>query len=785
MNPKRADGFAAFFFVLLVGVFFWQTVFQGKLPVPSDTLVGLYHPWRDLYRDTNPRGVPFKNFLITDPVRQQIPWRKIVIDQWKEGIIPTWNPFNFLGNPLLANIQSAVLYPLNILFFVFPFINAWTILIVLQPLLAGLFMYWYLRGRGLLPVAGLLGAIAWSFSGFNIAWLTWGTIGHVALWLPLTLLAVDKLLVWVSFPRRRESIFKPSKTGSPIRSGMTNINQFRALFLWSIVFIVSLVFQFFAGHVQISLYFILIVIAYSTIRIFQTKDRKHIFLLFILLVSLVACITALQWMPLLDWIRQSSRVLESAVWNKEGWFIPWAHVVQFVAPDFFGNPTTLNYWGQWNYGEFIGYIGVLPLVFALMAFMPSTLKVHRFWIGILVVTMLFSFPTPISMVPFALNIPILSVLQPTRLLFVIDFALAVLAAYGCQEFLVNRKERRGLWSIALVGVIVLMLWGIIAASRFGLLDASLRASLEVSARNLVMPTVLLFFSGLFLVCYNYLKHIPVLKIIIPWGVVALVVFDVFRFGWKFTPFTPREYFFPETKIITFLKEQPQPFRIMSVDKRILPPNTASYFGIESIEGYDPIISSRYEELIAAVARGVPDIKPPFGFNRIVTLESSGGLLLPLLGVRYILSLTDLSQKYLVKVFEEGETRVYEDSRAVPRVYVVERPVKSSGKQESINALYNIKDFRREAVVEGDVSILSFPMNGDESVSLIRYESNRLEIDSSLSVPRLLVVANAYHPGWRASVDGKTTSVYRTNYAFQGIVVPAGTHNVVFSYSLLK
>ena len=75
------------FFSFYSSEYFLANRISGKLPVPSDTLVGLYHPWRDLYRDTNPRGVPFKNFLITDPVRQQIPWRKIVIDQWKEGII--------------------------------------------------------------------------------------------------------------------------------------------------------------------------------------------------------------------------------------------------------------------------------------------------------------------------------------------------------------------------------------------------------------------------------------------------------------------------------------------------------------------------------------------------------------------------------------------------------------------------------------------------------------------------------------------------------------------------
>src|SRR3989338_2737474 len=210
---------------LIPFIFFWQFFIKDLLPIPSDTIIGLYHPWRDLYSKDYPRGIPFKNFLITDPVRQQIPWRKIAIDQWKEGKIPLWNPYNFSGTPILANIQTAALYPLNILFLIFPFIDAWTTLIMLQPLLAGLFMYWYLRSLALRSVASLLGAIVWSFSGFNIAWLTWGTMGHVALWLPLALLSIDKS--------------------------------------WYFLLVFSLVSQFFAGHAQISLYFMIVVLAYA------------------------------------------------------------------------------------------------------------------------------------------------------------------------------------------------------------------------------------------------------------------------------------------------------------------------------------------------------------------------------------------------------------------------------------------------------------------------------------------------------------------------------------------
>src|SRR3989344_9524853 len=107
--------------VLLVFVFFWQFFFKGLLPIPADTIVGLYHPFRDLYAKEYPRGIPFKNFLITDSVRQQYPWRKLVISAQKKLEFPLWNPYNFTGTPLLANFQSAPFYPLNILFFMMPF----------------------------------------------------------------------------------------------------------------------------------------------------------------------------------------------------------------------------------------------------------------------------------------------------------------------------------------------------------------------------------------------------------------------------------------------------------------------------------------------------------------------------------------------------------------------------------------------------------------------------------------------------------------------------------------
>ena len=126
--------------VLIPFIFFWQFFIKGLLPIPSDTIIGLYHPFRDLYAKDYPRGIPFKNFLITDPVRQQYPWKELAINIEKNWELPIWNPYNFSGTPLLANFQSAVFYPLNILFFILPFSFSWSLFILLAPILAGIFL---------------------------------------------------------------------------------------------------------------------------------------------------------------------------------------------------------------------------------------------------------------------------------------------------------------------------------------------------------------------------------------------------------------------------------------------------------------------------------------------------------------------------------------------------------------------------------------------------------------------------------------------------------------------
>jgi uncharacterized membrane protein YfhO len=47
--------------------------------------------------------------------------------------------------------------------------------------------------------------------------------------------------------------------------------------------------------------------------------------------------------------------------------------------------------------------------------------------------------------------------------------------------------------------------------------------------------------------------------------------------------------------------------------------------------------------------------------------------------------------------------------------------------------------------------------------------------------RLLIVPQAYFPGWEARVDGTVAPIVRADYFFQGVYVPAGTHRVELTY----
>lgn len=764
--------------IFIVLFFFNSFIFQGRLPIPSDTIVGLYNPFRDLYSKDYPNGIPFKNFLITDPVRQQYPWRELAIVQEKRLELPLWNPYNLSGTPLLANMQSATLYPLNVLFFIFPFSLGWTILVILEPLLGGLFLYFYLNNLRINKWASVLGSISFSFSGFSVAWMEWGTILHVGLWLPLVLLSIDK--IFFHFQAIENSKVKTQNSKLQLKN--------KKLLIWIIIFIFSLVFSFLAGHLQIFFYVFLTSLLYWIVRWLQYGKSKKILSIFIILNSLFIILTSIQWLPTLKFILLSARNVDQIGWAKEGWFVPWQHLIQFIAPDFFGNPTTLNYWGIWNYGEFIGYIGILSLIMAVFALFFRHDKKTLFYGSFFFISIIFSLPTIFAKLPYVLHIPFLSTSQPTRLLFVTDFSLAVLSALGFDYF-IKSKRKEIFYPLIFIFIIFSLLWGFILFGNNFMKLISLE-NLSVSKNNLIFPSFIFFVSAVSIIVFIMFHKIKISTLILC-CIIVVTMFDLLRFAFKFTPFTRKEYLFPQTETISFLKKNLGYNRFMTTDSRIFPPNFSIIYRLQSLDGYDPLYLRRYGELIAASERGKPDIDPPFGFNRIITPHNYESKIMDLLGVKYILSLSDLKSDKLKKVFQEGQTRVYENKNVLSRTFFAEDIVFTSSKEETIKVLFKENlDLKKTAVVEESLGGVakSPPRWTTEGCSaceakIVNYGENRIVVGAFASKESFLVLTDSFYPTWHAKIDGKETKIFRTDYNFRGIIVPMGEHKIEFYNSL--
>ena len=56
-----------------------------------------------------------------------------------------------------------------------------------------------------------------------------------------------------------------------------------------------------------------------------------------------------------------------------------------------------------------------------------------------------------------------------------------------------------------------------------------------------------------------------------------------------------------------------------------------------------------------------------------------------------------------------------------------------------------------------------------------------EVDVYTDQPRLAVLAESFHAGWKARIDGQPVPIQRANYLFQAVEVPAGTHTVTFEF----
>jgi len=131
----------------------------------------------------------------------------------------------------------------------------------------------------------------------------------------------------------------------------------------------------------------------------------------------------------------------------------------------------------------------------------------------------------------------------------------------------------------------------------------------------------------------------------------------------------------------------------------------------------------------------------------------------------------------------GELAVFENPRALPRAYVAYN-VRAAPAVEKLLGRLSRDDFDPlvETYVEGSPGFVpaTAPARGT-AATIVRDDPRVVEIDATLEAPGLVVLADTYYDGWRATVDGNPAPILPTNHLFRGVPVPAGFHRVRFDY----
>lgn len=715
---------------------------MGKVPYASTYQVSFFKPWSHYEEFLG----PVKNNAMPDVHTQIYPWKKFTIDALRNGQIPWWNPYNFAGNPHLANFQSAVLSPFNILFFILPFIDAWSILILLQPLLAGIFTYLLVRTYKVSKVGSLISSIAFMFCGFIVVWMAYGTLGYAILYLPLALFAIERYLI--------------SKR-----------------FWFLILLVLTIPLSFFSGHFQISFYFLISILIYILFKGTFSKNKLDTIHL-IIAICFGLFLSLPQLLPSMNLYFYSVR---SEIFQV-GEAIPLQYFMTIISPDFFGNPVTRNDWFG-HYAEWAGFIGIWPLILAIYGIIRVRLKTVMFFLLLGIVSIILSAQTPLSPFIISLKIPVLSTSALSRIIVIFSFSFAILSGFGFDALKKDIKDKNARKAIMLILAGVLLLFAI---SWILIFIGKIYPDkwLIVAKRNLILPTAF-FIMGVFLLILS-MKN----KIFISFTVLFLlfiISFDSLRFAQKWMPFDPRKFVYPDVPVISAIKSNVQYGRVFGN----LGTEVSSYYGIQTLDGYDPLYIGRYGEFIRSAGTG-DFLSAERSVVKLARIGKYTDRVLDLLGVDIIFhAIADTNQGWAYPVWKDRNrfSLVYKDDRfqlfknnySLPRASLFYDYEVISDKKSIIKRFYDESfDFRKKLILEEKLSDSLTEGVGNSKIT--EYTPNRIKIEVKTNKEVLLFLTDNYYPGWKAKVNGKETKIYRADYTFRAILVPAGDSIVEFYYS---
>ncbi len=605
---------------------FHQQTLGDRTLLPSENL--FQYPPYAAYREVA-KAPPPQNHLLSDMALQNMQWKSFIRAQIAQGEIPLWNPHLFAGIPFFAAGQHSALYPLSLVYYLLPLSVAYGWFIVLNLWLAGGFMAGYLRSLGGNRAGAALAGVVYQLSGFLIANAVFPMIVAAAVWLPLILWMIENIL-------RGRSLW---------------IFRGTAL-LWVAIGAGAIACNILAGHVEMTIYSLLVAGFYGTCRLLWTsathwrvQGRLPLRWLLescawlVLLAGLGLGLAALQLIPLYEFVQSNWRAERSSLETVLGYAHPARDLLLFALPNIFGSPahhsyvdvfsgqqiTTLRnaagesinfiFWGIKNYVEGALYVGVLPLCLAGWALLTALRRRQPqaqylvIFGALALLALFFMFGAPIYSLVYQL--PGMNQLNsPFRWVYALTLALAVMA--GLSLHMLSTQRIRASWlgrMLLLAGAGLGFGAGIVfvAFDQFQAQFDRLLQGLALADRafadgraffSYMLPQVLILAALLLGTGLVFWLAVRGRGGRWAWLAVALVAIDLLLASYGFNPASDPALldFMPPS--VEFLQGQRGHFRITSLEDGrspgpIMVANSGLRYSLDDVRGYDSIIPAGY------------------------------------------------------------------------------------------------------------------------------------------------------------------------------------------------
>lgn len=794
IKNKASKNLFIFIFVLisLVFIIFRPLFFQGKTPLSSNLLVSFFNPWAQEKFSGWENGIPNKPVGIDD-LRIFYPQRDFTTEMLGKAEIPFWNPYNFSGNTHLALSETAVFYPLSLIFFFLSQLTAWSILVIIQPIIACIGTYLYLNLIIKDKKAALFGALVFGFSGVVIVRMVEGlSVGHALIWLPFVFFGIE---------------------------GFIQKNKIRYL----IIALLSLLFSLLSGWFQFTFYIYIFSFLYAFLRIFNknvSKIKKNKLLVFSPFVIL-PLITLYQTIPAIQMLYDSPRGINT--YNSlRLHLMPLQHLLTFIFPDLWGNPGSYNFFGRSEYKESILYIGLVPFFLSLISIVKfKSRKIIKFFSLSALLALMLGTNNPISDLLIKLPIPIVSSFLPDRVFLIASFSLSILSAFGLNYLLSEYKSiriRNYLFPLIIIGIVIIIVDVFIllllitsqmmgpneyqplfiknfthSLWQIGLLRG--REEVFIQFRNIILQNIIFVF--LLFLSFFIKKRINSLVFFL--AIMSLTIFGQVYFSQKYIAFSQAQFVFPRNEVFSYLQKNSGINRFISTGEGYIPSNFSLFFRLYSPDGLSAMYLSRYGELVRyAQTQGISISNVPRVETRIepsskslFTLNDSYLLrFMQIDGVKYVVKLRNEKDKAtgiitngndsFKLVWQNDKWQIFEYRDVLPRIFWTSKYKVVKNDKLLLSKLFDEKFDAKTILLEKEINFKTDP-NSKGEIKLLKYEPNIIELQTYSNGNGFVYISDNYFVQFKATVDGKEENILRANYSFRAIPVGKGDHKIILFY----